>query len=160
MKTKGDYEQRFYGIAPGTIITVQHILSILLYTNYSKHSYLFSATYRKNDMFETNISLKTRHSEFWWWGKLLREAVEIYGECMRYRTDIGTFYHGISDTLLFNTTKVNLYGPVSTTGGLLLSPYFLCILLLFTLSCVCSFLRLHHSMEYFRGNRRCPRYKK
>ena len=50
-------------------------------------------------------------------------CMQIYGESMSKRPDVTTFYHGISDTLLFNSTRVNLYGPVSTTGGM-----FLCLL--------------------------------
>ena len=124
-KRKGNFFEKFYGIKPGTLITVDHVLSILLYTNYTKHSYLFSSTYRKNNLYESDRSLKTRHSEYYWWGKNLRESVEIYGEPMVHRKDIPTFYHGISDSLLFNSTTIRLFGPVSTTAGLFFSSFYI-----------------------------------
>ena len=105
-------------IITDTIITINHILAVLLYANFTKHSYLFSSTYRKNDLYESDSALKHRHKEHFWWGRYLREAVEIYGEKMNHQKDIDVLYHGVSDSLLFNATNINLYGPVSTTAGL------------------------------------------
>lgn len=53
------YLIKCYGILPDTIITIEHVLSILLYTN----SFTFSSTYRKLDLYESDAALKRRHSE-------------------------------------------------------------------------------------------------
>ena len=124
-----DLFHRCYGISAGSPITAGHILSVLLYTNFTDHSYTFSSTYRKNHLYESVSSLKKRHSEYFWWGKYLRETVEIYGEDMKKRSDIRLFHHGISQTLYFNTTNIRLFGPVSTTTGLFLYYTFIFYLL-------------------------------
>ena len=59
-----------------------------------------------------------RHSQVANWARSLREAVECFGEQMGYRKDIGAFYHGVSESLLFESTNIRLFGPVSTTAGM------------------------------------------
>ena len=45
-----------------------------------------------------------------------KDGLKLLGS--KYRQNgVGVFYHGISSTLLFDSTTINLYGPVSTTGG-------------------------------------------
>eukprot|EP01083_Nonionella_stella_P083309 230316_1 len=90
-------------------------MSVLFYCNFSKQCYEFSATYRKYGEYESDKDMKRRHEEYWHWGKLLREAVEAFGICWQDST-IEKFYHGVSDTLIFDSTSVLLKGPVSTSG--------------------------------------------
>ena len=113
-----DFFKDTYGIAPGDIIKVEHIMSVMFYTNFTENSRLFSETYRKQSLYETDESLKQRHSELYYWGRYLRECVEVFGEEMAGRPDIGIFYHGISTTLLFNSSSIYLFGPLSTTRGI------------------------------------------
>eukprot|EP01083_Nonionella_stella_P016316 45575_1 len=47
-----------YGIEEGDEITLQHIVSVMFYTNYSKQCYEFSATFRKCGEYETDESMK------------------------------------------------------------------------------------------------------
>ena len=103
-----------YGIAEGDEISVEHIVAILLYTNFSDLCYLFSATYRKTHEYEEDEDMLLRHREYGNWGKLLREAVECFGTSMG-RSSVKTFFHGVSSTLIFNSTSIRLCGPVSTT---------------------------------------------
>eukprot|EP01084_Bolivina_argentea_P203250 347175_1 len=100
-----------YGIKQGEPISVQHIMSLMCYTNYSKQSYEFTATYRQYGDYESDKDMKSRHREYWNWGKLLRETVECFGDFLNERV-----HHGINDTLVFNSTSVLLCGPVSTTA--------------------------------------------
>eukprot|EP01084_Bolivina_argentea_P291032 500121_1 len=65
--------------------------------------------------YETNKTLKDRHSEFYYWGKYLRECVECYGEDFEY-SEIKTLYHGVSAELLFDSTTIKMCGPFSTTA--------------------------------------------
>ena len=67
----------------------------------------------------------------------LRELVECWGHTMQYpdRADIKVFYHGISSSMLFDSTSIRLCGPVSTTLGMLLA----CFLALFLLAFLLAF---------------------
>ena len=107
-----------YGITKGTTISLSHIIAILMYCNYTEASYQFSRTFRKVTPFESDRVLKGRHSEFSIWGKLLREAIECFGEKMVQRPDITVFYHGVNREMVFPGTSIKLRGPVSTTLGM------------------------------------------
>ena len=60
-------------------ITMDHIMSIILYCDMSKYSTKFSESFRKLYTHETIHSVKKRNQEFWWQSKLFIEAVEYYG---------------------------------------------------------------------------------
>ena len=107
-----------YGLEYRTPISIPHIVSLLLYTNYTKASYEFSKTFRKNSPFESDRLLKERHSEVAVWGRLLRETVECFGQQMSQRPDLKVFYHGVNREMIFPGTSIKLNGPVSTTLGM------------------------------------------
>ena len=109
-----------YEIADGSLVGVDHIVALLFYCNFTKQSYEFSRTYRRTSQFESDRSLKRRHSSLAKWGKKLRELVECWGHTMAIpdRKDIKEFYHGISSSMLFDSTNIRLCGPVSTTLGM------------------------------------------
>ena len=99
-------------------ISVEHIQSLLFYTNFTEQCYRFGTTYRKMSDLESDESLKERHGEVAIWGRLLRETVEVFGvHFVNLRPDL-RFYHGISDELYFGSTSIKLRGPTSTTDGL------------------------------------------
>ena len=107
-----------YGIRRGTPISLAHVIAILMYCNYTEASYEFSRTFRKIRAIESDRVLKGRHSEVSIWGKLLREAIECFGEETGNRPDIKAFYHGVSREMVFPGTRIKLNGPVSTTLGM------------------------------------------
>ena len=119
----------FYGIQQEQDITIPHIMSLLFYTNYTKQSYEFSASFRKVWYNETDESLKKRHSNFAQWARLLRECVECFGCPMKY-SSTPIYYHGISKQLLFDSTSFIINGPMSTTAGLCNIFFFLQLVLL------------------------------
>eukprot|EP01084_Bolivina_argentea_P198482 339853_1 len=110
-----------YGIKKGTSISLHHIISVLLYCNYSDLCYKFSMTYRKATKYESNKSVRNRHTNYWNMGKYLRESVEVFGNrrilvgTKFSETDIKYFYHGISTDMLFNNCHAKIAGPTSTT---------------------------------------------
>ena len=108
-----------YCIADGTPISLAHVIAILMYCNYTEASYEFSRTFRKISAIESDRVLKQRHSEVSIWGKLLREAIECFGEKVQERQDIKAFYHGVSREMVFPGTSIKLNGPVSTTLGMI-----------------------------------------
>ena len=60
IKAKGEvrfyceYVPPHYGITPGTVITLSHIVSVILYTDYDRLSADFSSTFRKKDVYSNN----------------------------------------------------------------------------------------------------------
>ena len=84
-----------YGIQRGQEMSEEHVVAIMLYTNFSELCYLFSATYRKVHEYEDDEDMMARHKEYAIWGRLLREAVECFGTSMR-ESAVNMFYHGVS----------------------------------------------------------------
>eukprot|EP01083_Nonionella_stella_P136645 415907_1 len=70
-----------YDIEADDPIQFDHLLALVLYTDYTKLSAAFSSTFRKCDPFETVISVKQRNGVYYWMSKRLRECVEIFGQC-------------------------------------------------------------------------------
>ena len=116
------WAEKYYGIKQGETISMEHIMSLLAYTNYTKHSAAFSSTFRRTSVFESDKSFKLRHKEFYHWAKLLRELVECYGQRFdEVADDLSVLYHGVSKSLVFDSTMIKLSGPLSTTAGLFIS---------------------------------------
>eukprot|EP01083_Nonionella_stella_P064811 169266_1 len=105
-----------YGIGKNDHMSMQHILCLILYTDFDVMCYEFSKTFRKKYHSETYQSLKQRNSEFANYSKLLREAIECFGQKMK-NTQIKVFYHGVSRHLL-NALVCRFCGPCSTTPQL------------------------------------------
>ena len=116
----------YYGILKDSPLLVEHLLSVLLYCDYTKHSASFSRSFRKTDEFEGLQSIKQRNSKYFWMAKRLRETVEIYGTCSidggwDQKTDShpdglkGPFYTGISRVINMPYFSIRLCSPTSTT---------------------------------------------
>eukprot|EP01084_Bolivina_argentea_P046537 85711_1 len=73
-------------------ISIQHIVSLMVYCNFTKLQYCFSKTYR-DDAYQN-------HSNFYFMGKYLKQAVNEFGTKISAGT-VKTFYHGITEKLLF-----------------------------------------------------------
>ena len=95
-------------------------MSILFYTDFSKQSAAFSGTFRRTSPFEADKSLKARNREYWNWSKLMRETIECFGQDMYQAHNAGlrTLYHGVSSSLIFDSTFIKICGPLSSTAGL------------------------------------------
>ena len=145
--SNGDKWNDLYGIAVGSIITIYHLMSILFYCNFSIQQYELSATFRRIYWNETDQALKKRHSYFANWAKLLRETVECFGIPMQ-TSPVKIFYHGISKEMVFKSTTIFIYGPLSTTAGL----FVLCLRALFGNVCFYCY-RFRDCPWYLRENR-------
>eukprot|EP01083_Nonionella_stella_P154321 497117_1 len=79
----GTLNNRYYGLdyLAKPQIKFEHLLSLVLYTDYIDLSTDFSSTFRKNNAFETLESMKRRNREYYWMSKWLRECVEMHGQC-------------------------------------------------------------------------------
>eukprot|EP01084_Bolivina_argentea_P004406 8371_1 len=111
---------QIYGFANGTndLISLNHILSIMVYCNYDFIQKSFSETLRKNHPSETINQLKKRHSHYFHLGKYLRECVECFGMEWTDKDCYFNVYHGISTQCEFPSLNAFIKGPISTTMDL------------------------------------------
>ena len=98
------------------VISLDNLISIILYTDYSQHSSHFTATFRKNNTFEPIQSIKRRHSNYYWASKILRETVYKYGKDYDFGDGLlGPFYCGMSSVMTMPQFTISLYSPTSTS---------------------------------------------
>ena len=115
----------YYGwsniIEEGEGITINHITSLILYTDLSEFSRNFSSTFRQCTRNETIQSIKRRNSKYWWQSKFITEAVKFYGYDSYgkhkgyYNKERGPFYSGIDMILCVCSYSMRLRGPTSTS---------------------------------------------
>ena len=116
-----------YGIDKGSRITEEHLMSVLLYTNFDTLSYNFSTTFRKMKLDESIESCRDRNREFAIWSRLLIETVELFGTMMGgiFSTNkLETFYHGISAPLVFSSFLTFFSSPTSTSAQVAVAAIF------------------------------------
>ena len=119
-----------YEIGVGSVVTFDHLLSLLLYTDYTELSSNFSSSFRKTKTFESLKNIKKRNSAYFWMSKHLRELVEVYGQCSfgdhkRWDDDkqehvfinkmTGCFYSGMSVAMNIPSFSMRLSSPTSTS---------------------------------------------
>eukprot|EP01084_Bolivina_argentea_P012957 24286_1 len=119
-----------YELTHGIQISLNHIIALLLYANFTELQAEYSETYRSNDEEEKIDNIEDRrkiwfkrHSYYYYWSKYLRECVECYGTDLdedkmnRYKNRRGDihFYHGINCVLYFKKTVARFCNPLSVT---------------------------------------------
>eukprot|EP01084_Bolivina_argentea_P259594 438066_1 len=103
-----------YKIKPDKPVTMNHLMAILFYCNTTELQSKFSSTYRQlTHVMETQDDFKRRHSHYFYFGKYLREIVEVFGDVL-VEDDI-IFYHGINHPLYFTKMIAKFYCPTSTS---------------------------------------------
>ena len=100
-------------------IPLSHLISIILYTDYTQLSTDFSSTFRSIHKYEPLLSIKKRHARYYWLSKGLKEMMNIYGqgnEPIGLLGDLkGPFYTGMSFVLNMTEFYIKLNGPTSTS---------------------------------------------
>eukprot|EP01084_Bolivina_argentea_P320586 556259_1 len=104
-----------YEVEEGTRLKFHHLLSLLLYTDYSKLCTAFSSSFRAVTPYEPLSSIKERNSSYWWMSKCLREAVQLFGYDNKYGGVPGPFYSGLGIKLVFPSFELRLCSPTSTS---------------------------------------------
>eukprot|EP01084_Bolivina_argentea_P149206 260686_1 len=108
--------ETLYCIKRGSPITLQHILAIMFYTNFSELSAAFSQSFRKLTDDEDDNILLQRHSQYAHWAKYLREALDLWGtNFFESKACKPVFYHGLSSKMLFGGYNQHFCSPTSTT---------------------------------------------
>eukprot|EP01083_Nonionella_stella_P297973 1011674_1 len=94
-------------------LRLHHILSLMIYCNFTHLQFVFSATYRAKTNKETTASIISRHSSFYHFGKYLKEVVQWFGT---EGVVENTFYHGIDAEVTFpKVSNFAIHCPLSTT---------------------------------------------
>eukprot|EP01084_Bolivina_argentea_P194573 333863_1 len=96
-------------------MSIECILCLMVYCNYTELQYQFSKTYRQNDGDD--------HKHFYFVGKNLAYAVQKHGKYIQ-QDSVREFYHGIGEQLLFpefissrwGVGGVSVYCPLSTSA--------------------------------------------
>eukprot|EP01084_Bolivina_argentea_P258583 436004_1 len=106
-----------FNIKSDTIISIEHLIALQLYCNATTEQRRFSESYRMVKYSEHGINIcaiAKRHSYYAHWGRLLYEAVNVFGNRDWKQQN---FYHGIDTEMLFtSTTYIYINGPLSTTS--------------------------------------------
>lgn len=118
-----------YGIRNGTELSQNHILSIILYCDWSELCKQFSQTFRSMSAFEPIEITVKRNGEYANWAQHLRETVEYFGkygwdydEDERWNEENdrekGPFYCGIGIEMVIPEFGIRLCSPTSTSKHL------------------------------------------
>ena len=117
-----------YGVNKGSVLSMDHLLSIVFYTDWTELSATFTSTFRRRSFYESLSSTKQRNSEYAIWSKHLREVVEYWGSIgwnndkdkewnLTQNRIKGPFYCGISGQMVLPEYNIRLCGPTSTSSA-------------------------------------------
>ena len=103
------------GIEEGSAPSVEHIIALLIYTDFTYHQREFKKQCRKLSADESLAKLVRRNSEIYHWCKLIKELCIFYGEIMG-ENDV--LYTGIGEFLMFDSLCTRFECPISTSTKL------------------------------------------
>ena len=138
-----------YDIIEESPVLDRHLQSLLLYTDFTKLSTLFSSGFRRLYDTETDDDIKGRHENFREWASNLVVMVHCFGTRMCDEKEISVMYHGISIEMTFHQTFAVFCSPTSMTDGLCMSLSFVCASIHFSLLCLAlPLLCLYNRYQY------------
>ena len=68
-----------YGIDKGKLLSLEHLLAIILYTDWSELCTNFTKTFRRHNYYQSIEFVRKENAEYAIWSRLLREVVEYWG---------------------------------------------------------------------------------
>eukprot|EP01084_Bolivina_argentea_P259258 437399_1 len=110
-----------FNIPKGTPITINHLISLKLYTDFGNIQNEFKKHCRKHYKNESINSFIKRNSQIAHWCRYLKESCTFYGKLMSKKD---TFYCGLNRNLLFDSLKQNFECPISTTTNVTIANSF------------------------------------
>ena len=116
MKSFGN-ELCHYELADGQCLTLNHLISLILYTDFKELCHRFVGTFCRLHPNENEQSFKRRKREYYFWSKLLRESVELFGTPVS-ESKLSVFYVAISNPIIFDSFSARFCRPTSTTSQL------------------------------------------
>eukprot|EP01084_Bolivina_argentea_P227199 383739_1 len=125
MKASDRKGQLHYDINAGDPIKLEHLLAVILYTDWSDLCTKFSSTFRKK-LYHPLEKAKTQNAEYGNWSKLLREAIQFYGQSGEGEIDEitkqivnklkGPFFCGVKQMMVIYSFNIRLCCPTSTSN--------------------------------------------
>ena len=109
------------GILPGSIMTVDHVICIKLYTDFTVQQAIFKKHCRRLYKGEPIVSVIRRNKEIAHWSRLLRECIMFFGENM---TASDVVYCGLNALLIFRSLHQRFECPLSTTMQISVAQHF------------------------------------
>eukprot|EP01084_Bolivina_argentea_P081117 146903_1 len=112
-----DTHPSIFGYNAGDKMSLSHLIVIMIYCAADEFQAKYSSSYRPINIYEDDdfISIKKRHSNFHYFAKNLREAVEVFGN-MYMIGNVKRMYHGVNSEMIFAKMEANIYSPFSTTS--------------------------------------------
>eukprot|EP01084_Bolivina_argentea_P109335 195433_1 len=101
-----------FNIPKGSSFTINHLISLKLYTDFGRIQKEFKKHCRKNDENESIKDFANRNSEIAHWSRYLNESCTFYGSLMKKKDIV---YSGLKNKLLFSSLKQHFQCPLSTT---------------------------------------------
>ena len=99
-------------IAPGTAITIEHLIALKIYTDFDRLQTEFKRHCRRLHIGESLESVMERNQEIAHWSRLLRESVMFWGKTMAKKEE---FYCGLTARLVLRSLNQRFECPLSTT---------------------------------------------
>merc|ERR1712113_1351899 len=105
-------------------LSLEHLFAIILYCDITKLCTAFSATFRRENVFESLESVISRHSKFANFGRLLVELITWFGVSRKDHLwngngaedeESGPFYCGVNCVLNIGSFAISFKGPCSTS---------------------------------------------
>ena len=110
-----------YGIDEYTPLSIHHIISLILFTDYSEYRRKFKQSFCKLSSIDTLQDAKTRNANFHYQSRYFRESVECYGVNIeseygdKREPERGPYYASVPVICNLPQFVIRLNGPTSTT---------------------------------------------
>ena len=109
----GDGNKLKFGVPVCFKVTLEHLLSLLLYTDSSEYCTALSETFRAIKSGETIEEMNGRNSMYYWTSKNLKELVYCFGG--HAANEKRPFFTGLSFEINIPQFQIGLVGPTSTS---------------------------------------------
>ena len=101
-------------------ITLNELICICMYCDYSELSRDFTLSFRKRNEFELISQIKKRNQKYYHWSKILKDTIDEYGQDYRIGNGLlpslnGPFHCGMSIVLNIPQFNMFIYSPLSTS---------------------------------------------
>ena len=102
------------------ILSIDQLICMILYTDYTALSTTFSSTFRAKNKYEAVQSIKKRHQNYYWMSKGLKNMMHDYGQDFESGGGFvnplrGPFYCGMNWVMNISAFNIILRGPTSTS---------------------------------------------
>eukprot|EP01084_Bolivina_argentea_P255202 429168_1 len=106
------YRNKMCGIRKNVPMSLNYIISVMLYCNNNVLQRIFKSTYRTTDIGSNFKNIISKHCEVARWARYLFESVVFYGQSAKIND---AYYHGINQLIMFDAFETQFFIPISTT---------------------------------------------